>query len=137
MCDLKLITRVDHITIEEPNEWTLVYSIDKKILNIVRSSKPYVDSCGDINMYVDKDIDVVNLDRLKTIISRALEHHTDPGTTGGFILRDITTGRKVIVKYNNTIRKMVKLTSSPHAVMSIFDLAAEIVSQAVYDNATR
>lgn len=133
MCDLKLFSQVNHITLEEPNKWTLIYVPDES-LTIVRDSRPYVNSCGDVGTYRYDDLDNVSKNKLRAIMAHALEFHTDPGATGGYILRDISTGRKAVVKYNNSIRKMTKLNTSPRILDKLHGVASEITLQSIYDD---
>ena len=133
MCTTMLAARIDHITIEEPEKWSLIYLVDKS-LRIVRKSKPYEELCGNVSLYSYDQISQPVIDRLKIIISKVLENHSDPGISGGFIVTDISTGRNVFVKYKNTIPNIVKLVSSTELLAPIFFFAEEIVAQANYDD---
>ena len=133
MCERKLFSMVNKLILDVPGEWTMTYVVGN-MLKVSRLSEPLARVCNGDGIFQYSSLDATVKNKLRTVLGLILEYHSNPQTSGGFILHDYRNRRKVIVEYNNSIAQMSDQTNTADSIDYIFRIAFEIVTQFLYDD---
>lgn len=133
MCERKLFSMVNKLILDVPGEWTMTYVVGNT-LKISRLSEPLARVCNGDGIFQYSSLDATVKNKLRTVLGLILEYHSNPQTSGGFVLHDYRNRRKVIVEYNNSIAQMSDQTNTADSIDYIFRIAFEIVTQFLYDD---